>query len=67
MIRPSTLHTAQAGHRSTIMPAPRYVSNTAHLAAIRQLETDGLLTQFEAARARARVGNGIARLGRKEA
>lgn len=63
----SALYAANAGHRGMIQPTPRVVSSTAHLAAIRQLETAGVLTAFEAARARARINTNVARVGRKEA
>ena len=58
MTRTSTLHTTNAGHRAMILPAPRVASRTTLLAAIRDLQTAGLLTEYEAARARGRVTKG---------
>lgn len=58
MTRTSTLHTTNAGHRAMILPAPRTVSRMALLASIRDLQTAGMLTKIEAARARGRVTKG---------
>lgn len=42
-------------HRAMIAPQPRAMSAIQHLAYIRQLETDGVLTKATARDARARV------------
>lgn len=42
-------------HRAMIAPQPRAMSAMQHLAYIRQLETDGVLTKATARDARARV------------
>jgi len=54
----STLHTTRAGHRSMSSPRPRRMSAPALLAAVSDLETAGMLTEYEAARARGRVTKG---------
>jgi hypothetical protein len=57
MTRTSTLHTTNAGHRAMILPAPRVMSSTTLLAAIRDLETAGVISPDVAGEARAAVVN----------